>query len=166
MMWHSATPMNHDYTEEYASYYHHEMLKIFETRPWVWGTHVWNCFDFAADTRDEGGVKERNNKGLITYDRKTKKDAFYIYKAYWNPEPMIYIASRRFAIIDLMKNDECIQIMKGWLMQQGALSMVSTLEATRDMMGTHSFHGLSMFMDVVPLRNWAQVNRMLNKIKK
>ena len=69
-------------------------------------------------------------------------------------------------IIDLMKNEECIQIMKGWLMQQGALSMVSTLEATRDMMGIHSFHGLSMFMDAVPLRNWAQANRMLNKIKK
>ena len=279
MMWHSAAPMNHDYTEEYANYYHHEMLKMFATRPWIWGTHVWNCFDFAADARDEGGVKGRNNKGLITYDRKTKKDAFYIYKAYWNPEPMVYIASRRFVdrapeerniivytncdavtlflngeeyetkkamdhavvfenvalkngenvitakaegledtivlngveehnpdytlpdiaaamqignwfddiadtgeseeieiiegyysiedtFIDLMKNEECIKVMKGWLMQQGALSMVSTLEATRDMMGTMSFRGLSAFMDAVPQRNWAQANRLLNKIKK
>lgn len=95
--WHSAAPMNHDYTEEYASYYHHEMLKTFAARPYLWSTHVWNCFDFAADARNEGGVVGRNNKGLITYDRKLKKDAFFIYKAYWNPEPMVYVAGRRFA---------------------------------------------------------------------
>ena len=95
--WHSATPMNHDYTEEYASYYHHEMLKTFETRPYLWATHVWNCFDFAADARDEGGVVGRNNKGLITYDRKLKKDAYFLYKAYWNEEPMIHVAGRRWA---------------------------------------------------------------------
>ncbi len=97
LKWHSATPDNHDYTEEYASYYHHEMLKIFAARPYLWATHVWNMFDFAADARDEGGVKGRNNKGLVTYDRKTKKDAFYVYKAYWNPEPMVYVAGGRFA---------------------------------------------------------------------
>jgi len=94
--WHSAKPMNHDYTEEYASYYHHEMLKTFETRPYLWSTHVWNCFDFAADARNEGGVQGRNNKGLVTYDRKLKKDAFYIYKAYWTKEPMVHVAGRRF----------------------------------------------------------------------
>ncbi len=94
--WHSAKPMNHDYTEEYANYYHHEMLKTFATRPYLWSTHVWNMFDFAADARDEGGVKGRNNKGLVTYDRKLKKDAFYIYKAYWTTEPFVYIAGRRF----------------------------------------------------------------------
>ena len=94
--WHSATPMNHDYTEEYASYYHHEMLKTFESRPYLWATHVWNCFDFAADARNEGGVVGRNNKGLITYDRKLKKDAFFLYKAYWNAEPMIHVAGRRW----------------------------------------------------------------------
>ena len=93
---HTAEPINHDYTEEYANYYHHEMLKTFEARPWLWSTHVWNCFDFAADARNEGGVKGRNNKGLVSYDRKLKKDVFYLYKAYWNPEPMVYIASRRF----------------------------------------------------------------------
>ena len=95
--WHSANPMNHDYSEEYASYYHHEMLKTFEKCPYLWSTHVWNCFDFAADARNEGGVVGRNNKGLVTYDRKLKKDAFYIYKAYWNPEPMVHVAGRRFA---------------------------------------------------------------------
>ena len=96
LKWHSATPMNHDYTEEYASYYHHEMLKTFAARPYLWSTHVWNMFDFAADARNEGGVVGRNNKGLITYDRTTKKDAFFIYKAYWTTEPMVYVAGRRF----------------------------------------------------------------------
>jgi beta-galactosidase len=53
-------------------------------------------FDFAADARDEGGVKGRNNKGLVTYDRKVKKDAFYIYQAYWTKEPMIHVCGERF----------------------------------------------------------------------
>lgn len=97
LSWHSAHPENHDYSEEYQARYHHEMLKTFATRPYLWATHVWNMFDFAADARDEGGCKGRNNKGLVTYDRKIKKDAFYIYKAYWNPEPMVYVAGRRFA---------------------------------------------------------------------
>lgn len=96
LRWHSAWPENHDYTEEYANLYHHEMLKIFAKRPYLWGTYVWNMFDFAADARDEGGVKGRNNKGLITYDRKTKKDAFYIYKAYWTTKPMVHICGARF----------------------------------------------------------------------
>ena len=96
LSWHSAEPENHDYTEEYANHYHQEMLKTFATRPYLWATHQWNCFDFAADARNEGGVQGRNNKGLITYDRKTKKDAFYIYKAWWNPEPMVWVSGGRF----------------------------------------------------------------------
>ena len=96
LKWHTAEPDNHDYTEEYASHYHHEMLKIISARPFLWGTHVWNCFDFAADARDEGGLKGMNNKGLVTHDRKVKKDAFYIYKAYWTKEPMVYVAGGRF----------------------------------------------------------------------
>ena len=96
LKWHTAEPDNHDYTEEYANYYHQEMLKTFATRPWLWATHQWNCFDFAADARNEGGVKGRNNKGLITYDRKIKKDAFYVYKAWWNPEPMVFVSGGRF----------------------------------------------------------------------
>ena len=96
LKWHTTTPENHDYTEEYASHYHHEMLKTFETRPYLWSTHVWNMFDFAADARDEGGVVGMNNKGLVTYDRNIKKDAFYIYKAYWTTEPMIHVCGERF----------------------------------------------------------------------
>ena len=96
LMWHTAEPDNHDYTEEYANHYHQEMLKTFAARPFLWSTHQWNCFDFAADARNEGGVQGMNNKGLITYDRKTKKDAFYVYKAWWNPDPMVYVSGCRF----------------------------------------------------------------------
>ena len=96
LMWHSAEPENHDYTEEYANHYHQEMLKTFAKRPYLWATHQWNCFDFAADARNEGGVQGRNSKGLITYDRKIKKDAFYLYKAWWNPEPMVFVSGCRF----------------------------------------------------------------------
>ena len=96
LSWHTAEPDNHDYTEEYANYYHQEMLKTFASRPYLWATHQWNCFDFAADARNEGGVKGRNNKGLVTYDRKVKKDAFYVYKAWWNPEPMVFVSGGRF----------------------------------------------------------------------
>lgn len=95
--WHSAHPINHDYTEEYACLYHHSMLKLFEKRPYLWGTYLWNMFDFAVDRRDEGGVKGLNCKGLVTYDRKIKKDAFFLYKAFWSQKPMIHIAGRRFA---------------------------------------------------------------------
>ena len=96
LKWHSAYPENHDYTEEYATEYHHDMLKTFSTRPYLWATHVWNMFDFAADGRDEGGIQGRNNKGLVTYDRKTKKDPFYVYQAYWTTQPMIHISGSRF----------------------------------------------------------------------
>jgi beta-galactosidase len=96
LSWHTAEPDNHDYTEEYANHYHQEMLKTFAARPYLWSTHQWNCFDFAADAHNEGGVIGRNNKGLVTYDRKTKKDAFYVYKTWWNPEPMVFVAGGRF----------------------------------------------------------------------
>jgi len=96
LSWHTAEPENHDYTEEYANHYHQEMLKTFAARPYLWATHQWNCFDFAADARNEGGVQGMNNKGLITYDRKIKKDAFYVYKAWWNPDPMIWVSGCRF----------------------------------------------------------------------
>ena len=95
--WHSANPFNHDYTEEYACVYHHHMLKYFAQRPYLWATHVWNMFDFAVDRRNEGGIQGRNCKGLVTYDRKIKKDSFFLYKAFWTKEPMIHIAGRRFA---------------------------------------------------------------------
>ncbi|OUQ75227.1 glycoside hydrolase family 2 TIM barrel-domain containing protein [Flavonifractor sp. An100] len=96
MGWHSSAPMVRDYTEEYQAYYHEQMLETFSTRPYLWATYEWNMFDFAADARDEGGSQGRNNKGMVTYDRKTRKDAFYAYKAWWSKEPFVYVAGRRF----------------------------------------------------------------------
>ena len=95
--YHSETPQCGDYTEEYQAVYHEHMARIIEERPWLWATHVWNMFDFGCDSRDEGGVKGRNNKGLMTIDRAVRKDAFYVYQAYWSKAPMIHIASKRFA---------------------------------------------------------------------
>lgn len=93
---HSEHPRRGDHTEEYQAIYHEYMIKCFARHPFMWSTHVWNMFDFAADARDQGGEPGMNHKGLVTFDRKTKKDSFYLYKAYWNPEPMVHICSKRF----------------------------------------------------------------------
>ncbi len=279
LKWHSASPMNHDYTEEYASYYHHEMLKTFAARPYLWSTHVWNMFDFAADARNEGGVVGRNNKGLITYDRTTKKDAFFIYKAYWTTEPMVYVAGRRFAdrapeernvtvytncdevtlvlngvevetkaavdhavvfenvaladgantvtakagdvedtitlngvaehnadytlpdiaeamavgnwfddvsdnsdseeieVIEgfysvedtageLLANEDCLKTVKGWYMKQGNLTYASMLTTIRDMMGFKKITEMVGMSGEISQKELAQLNRLLNRIKK
>ncbi len=92
----SSRPEKGDYTESYQALYHEHMLDMIEKRPWLWATHVWNLFDFAADGRDEGGRHGENQKGLVTFDRQTKKDAFYLYKAAWNPEPMVHVCGRRY----------------------------------------------------------------------
>lgn len=96
VQYHSAEPKVKDYTEEYHALFHEQTWKIFEKRPFLWATYVWNMFDFGANIRDEGGVKGRNNKGLVTYDRKIKKDAFYMYKAHWSEEKFVHITSKRF----------------------------------------------------------------------
>jgi beta-galactosidase len=82
--------------EEWQAMVHEQMWAVMKSKPYVWGTFVWNMFDFAVSTRHEGGIPGRNDKGLVTYDRKTKKDAFYFYKANWSDEPVLYIADRRF----------------------------------------------------------------------
>ena len=94
--WHTSTPTQGDYTEEYQSYYHEELIKQIAVRPYIWATHVWNMFDFAADARAEGGENGMNHKGLITFDRQYKKDSFYAYKAWLNPEPMVHICSKKY----------------------------------------------------------------------
>lgn len=94
----STTPEKGDYTETYQTVYHEHMLQMIEARPWLWATHVWNLFDFAADGRDEGGKHGENQKGLVTIDRKTKKDAFYLYKAAWNKkDPFVHLCGKRYA---------------------------------------------------------------------
>lgn len=81
--------------ENWQTEYHIQNWKIISERPYVWGSFVWNMFDFGAAHRTEGDRPGINDKGLVTHDRKVKKDAFYFYKANWNPEPMVYIAGRR-----------------------------------------------------------------------
>lgn len=94
---HGPKPACKDYSEEYQALYHEHMAKVFDERPWIWSTHVWNMFDFGCAARNEGGVAGRNNKGLMTMDRKTKKDAYFIYQAYWTTKPMVHICGRRYA---------------------------------------------------------------------
>lgn len=93
---HSENPKRGDHTEEYQAVYHEYLLKCFAKYPFIWATHVWNMFDFAADARDQGGEPGMNHKGLVTFDRKTKKDSFYLYQAYWTQKPMVHICSKRF----------------------------------------------------------------------
>ena len=92
----SAQPAVGDVTESYQEYYHERVLEQIEEMPYLWCTYVWNMFDFAADAREEGGDPGKNHKGLITYDRKIKKDAFYVYKARWSREPFVHLAGRRY----------------------------------------------------------------------
>ena len=94
---HSSTPEKGDYTEEYQALYHEHMLRMIDARPYLWATHVWNLFDFAADGRDEGGKHGENQKGLVTFDRTLRKDAFYLYKAAWNRrEPFVHLCGKRY----------------------------------------------------------------------
>ena len=108
LQYHNNDPKVKDYSEEYHALYHETVWKIFEKRPYLWSTYVWNMFDFGANIRDEGGVKGRNNKGLVTYDRKIKKDAFYMYKAHWSDEKFVHITSKRF--VDRVDNEITVKV--------------------------------------------------------
>ena len=94
--WHNSKPESGDYSEEYQAVYHESLIRQLFSRKYIWATHVWNMFDFGADARAEGGENGQNHKGLITIDRKYKKDAFYAYKAWLNPEPMVHICGKRY----------------------------------------------------------------------
>ncbi len=94
--WHTSEPVQGDYTEEYQAYYHEELIKQLFTRQYLWATHVWNMFDFGADARNEGGENGQNHKGLVTFDRKYKKDSFYAYKAWLSNEPFVHICGKRY----------------------------------------------------------------------
>ena len=94
--WHSSEPFQGDYTEEYQAYYHEELIKQLFSRKYMWATHVWNMFDFGADARNEGGENGQNHKGLVTFDRKYKKDSFYAYKAWLSDDPFVHICGKRY----------------------------------------------------------------------
>ena len=93
----SARPERGDWSESYQAVYHEHMLKMWAERPYIWAMHVWNGFDFGADGRGEGGKPGQNQKGLVTFDRKTKKDAYFIYKAYLSSDPFVHLCGRRYA---------------------------------------------------------------------
>ena len=94
--WHTSNPQQGDYTEEYQAYYHEELIKQLFSRKYMWATHVWNMFDFGADSRNEGGENGQNHKGLVTFDRKYKKDSFYAYKAWLSDEKFVHICGKRY----------------------------------------------------------------------
>ena len=94
--WHTSDPRQGDYTEEYQAYYHEELIKQLYTRKYLWATHVWNMFDFGCDGRNEGGENGQNHKGLVTIDRKYKKDAFYAYKAWLSDDPFVHLCGKRY----------------------------------------------------------------------
>jgi len=93
---HSAKPKRGDHSEEYQAKYHEYMLECFDRHPFLWSTYAWNMFDFAADARNQGGEPGMNHKGLVTFDRKIKKDSFYIYKAWWSDEPFVHLCGKRY----------------------------------------------------------------------
>ena len=94
----SDNPVQGDYSEGYQAKYHEHYVKTINANDWIWGSYVWNMFDFGSAVRNEGGVKGRNNKGLVTFDRKTKKDAFYLYKAFWSDDKFVHLVGDRYPL--------------------------------------------------------------------
>jgi beta-galactosidase len=91
-------PASRWHPEQYQALFHEAYWRQIRERPWLWGTFVWLAFDHASAGRNEGDRPGVNDKGLVTYDRQVRKDAFYWYRANWNREPMVYITSRRHTL--------------------------------------------------------------------
>ena len=106
--WHTARPAAGDYSEEYQAVYHEALIRQIDERPYLWATHVWNMFDFAADSRAEGGENGMNHKGLVTFDRKYKKDSYYAYQAWLTDKPMIHICSKGY--VDRIEDETLIKV--------------------------------------------------------
>lgn len=94
--YYSENPVQGDYSEGYQAIYHEHYIDAVNAREWMWGSYVWNMFDFGSAARNEGGVRGKNNKGLVTIDRKIRKDAFYLYKATWSDEKFVRITAKRY----------------------------------------------------------------------
>lgn len=95
--YHSGAPRVNDYTEEYQALYHETVYPYMAQRDFVWGSFVWNMFEFVSPIRTAANIRFRNLKGLVTHDRTTRKDAFYYYKAVWSDVPFVHIAQKRYA---------------------------------------------------------------------
>ena len=130
---HSDHPRRGDHTEEYQAIYHEYMLECFARHKWLWSTHVWNMYDFAADARDQGGESGMNHKGLVTFDRKTRKDSFYIYKAWWSNEPFVHICSKQF--VDRTQNEIEVKVYSN----QKQVTLYANGEKLAEQEGEHIF---------------------------
>lgn len=115
IFFHSDSPRRMDHTEEYQNLFHEAHWKAMAGRPFLWCKFVWNMFDFASDGRNEGDTPGRNDKGLVTYDRQTRKDAFYWYKANWSSDPFVYITGRHFTSRTLSTTDVKIYSNTDWV---------------------------------------------------
>ncbi len=129
LKFHSAEPKVKDYSEEFQSIYHEKTYNIIELKPYLWGSYVWNMFDFGSFVRDEGGTKGKNAKGLVTFDRKIKKDAYYFYKSKWSDKLFVHLCEKRFVnrpedsitikaysnldSLELFVNDESVGTIEG-----------------------------------------------------
>lgn len=82
--------------EELQSYIHENTYPQLRDKPYLWASWLWNMFDFASASRQEGDLVDTNDKGIVSFDRQVRKESFYYYKAHWNPEPMIYLAGHRY----------------------------------------------------------------------
>ncbi len=131
---HSARPRRGDHTEEYQAKYHEYMLECFKRHPFLWSTYVWNMFDFAADARDQGGEPGMNHKGLITFDRRIKKDSFYIYKAWWSDEPFVHLCGKRYEYRTGKVSDVTVYS------NQKEVSLYNNGKLVTTQKGEHAFH--------------------------
>ncbi|MEI9887677.1 MAG: glycoside hydrolase family 2 TIM barrel-domain containing protein [Rhizomicrobium sp.] len=89
-------PHGRPHPEEMQNWYHEKSWDELKDRAYVWGVFIWNMFDFSSDERQEGDLTDINEKGLVSYDRKIRKDAFYFYRALWNPRPTLHLVGRRY----------------------------------------------------------------------
>lgn len=131
---HSAKPKRGDHSEEYQAKYHEYMLGCFDRHPFLWSTYVWNMFDFAADARNQGGEPGMNHKGLVTFDRKIKKDSFYIYKAWWSEEPFIHLCGKRYEYRAEKTTDVTVYT------NQKEVSLYNNGKLVDTKKGEHAFH--------------------------
>lgn len=131
---HSAKPKRGDHSEEYQAKYHEYMLKCFARHPFLWSTYVWNMFDFAADARNQGGEPGMNHKGLVTFDRRIKKDSFYIYKAWWSMEPFVHLCGKRYQYRAEDITDVTVYS------NQGQVSLYNNGQLVGTQKGRHAFH--------------------------
>lgn len=149
----SPKPQKGDWTETYQAVYHEHMLKMWSERPYIWAMHAWNMFDFGADGRDEGGKPGQNQKGLVTFDRKIKKDAFYIYKAYLSKEPFVHICGRRY----IERTEEKTEIK--------VYSNFPTVSLLVDGREIETIHGDKIFRFHVPINGTHKIEARAKKSK-